>query len=111
MRPIHLEILAQELQRIEPDGTIRGWARKLSMDSGVLSRILSGRRPLSIELAQKLVTRLGSEGEAAVDFLEAVLEDQLLRAIAAQRRLVKRTSDERLDEACQKILKRFKQDI
>lgn len=86
-RDVELEIV--EILRREIDGarftSQRNLARHLGVDSGTMSRILSGRRQLTIEMAVAVISTLDLEAESARRLLELILTNLLNKVLSKQR--------------------------
>ncbi|MCB0355663.1 MAG: TIGR02147 family protein [Bdellovibrionales bacterium] len=60
-KPFYLTFLRSELQKRSDKNSkysLRAFARQLDLDAGTLSSILNGKRPLSMDMAEKILTRL-----------------------------------------------------
>ena len=85
----HLEVeyvtlLRRAVSRLIDSGEIlsyRACARRLGLDSGTLSRILAGRRPVSLDMAVDLVKDLGFSPEEREIFLRSVISSTFLTQI------------------------------
>lgn len=71
-------ILKQELQkryRINPNYSLRSFAKFLEVDPAILSRILSNKRALSFKVANRIIDKLKLSEKEKKLFLESVAED------------------------------------
>jgi transcriptional regulator with XRE-family HTH domain len=61
--------------------SLRAFAGSLRMDNGQLSKILSGKALLSVDLADQIAKRLKLEDETRVEFLTSAAEEQKCRLL------------------------------
>ncbi len=79
MDAFYRDHLGKELARRKEKNTrysLRAFAKNLKIDNGQLSKILSGKALLSVDLADKLAKRLKIIGEDRVSFLKSAAEEQ-----------------------------------
>jgi uncharacterized protein (TIGR02147 family) len=77
--PFYVNYLRGELtRRVEdnPRYSLRAFAKALSMDASVLSKILSLKRNLPLRTAERLAARFGLEPEEKLHFMESVVDTQ-----------------------------------
>jgi transcriptional regulator with XRE-family HTH domain len=64
-----------------PRYSVRSFARALGVDNGYLSKLLSGKLLLSLDLAERLVERLKLEGGDRRQFYLSAAEEQQCHAL------------------------------
>jgi len=83
------DILTQELRRrkaVNHRYSLRAFARSLQMDPSTLSKILRGKRELSMSTAFRVANYLEFPGDLVTTFLQSV--NQSARELRERRRLV-----------------------
>lgn len=73
---VFLSLLYEEKRAKNPKYSLRAWARRIGVSVSTLSRVVSGERPLSYELAVKVVEHLEvSESDQTILILMALREN------------------------------------
>ena len=76
--------LLEELRRRKGKNarySLRGYARALGVDVGFLSKLLSGKALLSLDLADRVAKKLKITGELRAEFLMSAAEEQRCHAL------------------------------
>jgi len=81
--PLYAEILVHDLARrksINPRYSLRAYARRLEMDPSELSRVLAGKRSLSLPVCRKILPKLGLPKSKRTLFIESLAQEKMLCA-------------------------------
>lgn len=85
IRPFHIELLASELFRRKkrnPRYSLRAFAHALGIDPGALSRILAGKKQISLAITRKIIRVLQLTPEEKEVFLISVAQEKKDKATA-----------------------------
>jgi transcriptional regulator with XRE-family HTH domain len=85
LRPFHIELLATELFRRKkrnPRYSLRAFAHALGIDPGALSRILAGKKQISLAITRKIIRVLQLTPEEKEVFLISVAQEKKDKAAA-----------------------------
>jgi uncharacterized protein (TIGR02147 family) len=83
--PLYKQIMHQELARRSernPHYSLRAFSRSMSVDVGVLSRVLANKRTLSFPVADRIVKALSLSPEERGYFLNSVADEQKNRKLS-----------------------------
>ncbi len=78
------QLLVSEFEKRKtrnPRYSLRAFARTLNLDNGFLSKLLSGKTMLSIDLADQLTKRLQLSKEERSEFIVSAIEEQKCHAL------------------------------
>jgi transcriptional regulator with XRE-family HTH domain len=68
-------------KRSNPRYSIRAFARAINLDNGYLSKLLSGKVMLSLDLADQITKRLQLSKEERAEFIVSAIEEQKCHAL------------------------------
>ena len=80
----HLKTLKREFERRQganPRYSLRAYARDLTLDPGLLSRLMTGKRLMAISTAKRVAERLRLAEAEALRFVQSAALDQAQRLL------------------------------
>lgn len=78
---IYLKKKLQRRQSTNKRYSLRAFASSLKIDNGQLSKIISGKALLSVDLADQVAKKMGLKGDSRIQFLTSAAEEQKCRLL------------------------------